>query len=64
MKIGDTIHTNKNGLYGYGIIVDKKVIPYTDTSIILFKVEGSILNSNWSCEWINKIYLKKVNLDE
>lgn len=57
MKIGDTIHTNKNGLYGTGIIIDKKEIPYFNKTLILFKVEGS-----FGVEWINSIYLTKVEL--
>jgi hypothetical protein len=59
MKIGDTIHTNKNGLFGFGLIVDIKEISYFNKTLTLYKVKGY-----WGTEWINKIYLKKVNLDE
>ena len=56
MKIGDQVQTNKNGLYGYGTIVDKKEVEYFNKKIIIFKVESE----SFGTEWINKIYLQKV----
>jgi hypothetical protein len=59
MKINDIVHTNKNGLYGFGKILDKKEIPYFGKTLKIYKVEG-----HWGTEWINEIYLQKVMSDE
>lgn len=56
MKINDRVKTNKNGLYGEGIILEVKTINYFGKLLTLYKVESETFGT----EWINKIYLKKV----
>ena len=56
MKIGSIVKTKANGLFGNGIIIDKKEIHWFNKKISLYKVESP----NFGIEWINEKYLKEI----